>query len=444
MHSIDYDSGASAGRLEPVGQLGPLLPRRASSFKSAPVPALSGLHLAGFLLLIRGGGVRTRMYHTLTVASGQVECEEGSLLMVNTRLLLHHTQLPPGQDCISLSYAREFDLYPEAPGLLAGTLSLPALGHQRPPSRGACQPQTRHHWPSAKIPHAAQALEAPAAEAAAKRPLQTRFGVQHSQGDAGVASFIRVASAASVASRVAAGEGKAAPVLDALVLQGNVISRRSICAFCRTPTALDLHPPSPLRYANPARSRFAPRRQPLPPTISPPPLPRSCPGRVCGGSGGRGTNRLLCVCGEWGAGKCAEARVCGCATGSSSESPATTVLQSYFSTVLQSYSHRRAVPANWGHREVSMRVTVHFGDVEAWPLTPLAVLSDSKQRQQRECHCLCCSVKRSARHALALAVNTRCVLARQHRACLISPCARALASMQIACSRRRSESLRAE
>jgi hypothetical protein len=42
-------------------------------------------------------------------------------------------------------------------------------------------------------------------------------------------------------------------------------------------------------------------------------------------------------------------------------------------------------------------------------------------REQRECQCLCCSVKRRARHALALAINTRCVQVLQPRAVLIPP-----------------------
>ena len=182
----------------------------------------------------------------LTGPNGQVECGEGSLLLVNTRLLLHHTQVPPGQDAMSLSYAREFDLYPEASCVLehARALSLPSLRHPHPPSRDVCEPQTRHR-PCANIQHAAQALAGPVAEAAAKSHSQTPPRMEHPEDDAGVAS------STSVASRVAAGEGKAAPVLDALVLQGNVISHRSVCALCRTPTALDLDPPSPLRYPDP-------------------------------------------------------------------------------------------------------------------------------------------------------------------------------------------------
>ena len=40
-----------------------------------------------------------------------VNCTEGSLFLINTSLLLHHTSIPPYQP-LSLSYAREFDLHP--------------------------------------------------------------------------------------------------------------------------------------------------------------------------------------------------------------------------------------------------------------------------------------------------------------------------------------------
>jgi len=169
----------------------------------------------------------------------QVECEQGSLLMVNTRLLLHHTQVPPGRGEMSISYAREFDILPEGRLLLEHARELPMplhLRHPHPPSGEECEHQTPS--PCAKIEHSAGA--GAGAGAGAERPLQTQLEVEGTDDGTGCAIFLPLEKASGCGCR------ETAAVLGALVLHGNVISRRSVCALCGTPTGLDLASPSPL------------------------------------------------------------------------------------------------------------------------------------------------------------------------------------------------------
>ena len=69
----------------------------------------------------------------------------------------------------------------------------------------------------------------------------------------------------------------------------------------------------------------------------------------------------------------------------------------------------------------SAHVPTQGGDTVDLYLSPHDSAVMFNNREQRECQCLCCSVKRRARHALALAINTRCVQVLQPRAVLIPP-----------------------
>jgi hypothetical protein len=176
----------------------------------------------------------------------QVECEQGSLLMVNTRLLLHHTQVPPDRGEMSLSYAREFDLI-DGRRLLEHARELPLplhFRHPHPTSDEECEHQTPS--PCAKIEHSAGA--GAGGGGGADRPSQTQLEVEGTDDGKGCAAFLLLERASGCGCR------ETAAVPGALVLQGNVISRRSVCALCGTPTGLDFASPSRLGYVGRACS----------------------------------------------------------------------------------------------------------------------------------------------------------------------------------------------